>query len=439
MKTIQVVLDGDDRTIPAGRLRGTALRNALRIGPEFYLFFERLEGGESPIHDDDTYDLLGGARLRSVLRGKPVRPPKNDGGDCPAPSAEGNLARGANRPMAAECGAAEFAPRIGSPEPAMGGKPYPYPLPEPGSETVIRHEPEGAPPESAPDENISMAPDAVRSLLVMAADTQKTVNRIEAALPAILDEAKRARTMAENCEAQGHTNFEMLRGLSERVDALHGKVDGIEAQGRANAERLGGVQDAIEQVIAVNEAAARKRHEMLSMKVDNITEMLTGALQAVEGTPPERAEAGQAALMDASRALLRETAAIRTAVAGGTAKANESTGWANRVEAALDGLTDIAKRDAVAIRDLHDKVVRDEDPPSPYPMMPAPVPVTVYLDGRPMELGAGSYTGLELRHRFKVRPEQVLWSRAESSTLAEVHDNETVTVVADRRFYTTPA
>ena len=103
-KSAKVTLDGRPRTITHGQLRGSAIRNALQVGQEFDLLtrMTTASGVEDVRMDDNTvYSVADGRSYRTALRGM--------ADDPPAPVAI----------------------------PEAGGKPYPYPLPEPGAETVI--------------------------------------------------------------------------------------------------------------------------------------------------------------------------------------------------------------------------------------------------------------------------------------------------------------
>ena len=119
--TIQIALDGEDRLVPPGPMRGDALRQALQVPDDHDLYFVTgRPAGDLKVQPAFTeYEPINGAAYRTVLRGTPdaAMPPHRTGGQSKEDIA------GLRVPAPAAI-------------PEAGGKPYPY-MKEPGAETII--------------------------------------------------------------------------------------------------------------------------------------------------------------------------------------------------------------------------------------------------------------------------------------------------------------
>ena len=202
---VQVTLDGEPRHIMRGQRRGTAIRNALGVPADRVLSSRRTtaDGVEDFDIEADTVYTVGEGRAyrtRPAGPGKPVPELKPvEKGDLPPT-------------MAAECGAAEFAPRIGSPGPGP-----------------------------------AMGPMTASALGQRLEAIDETLARIEGTALRAVDEAKRARTYAENIEAQGRKNEEAIHRAVDAATAAHeqAKSNGIELTRRTDLTNRDHAQEAV--------------------------------------------------------------------------------------------------------------------------------------------------------------------------------------------------
>lgn len=331
VKYANVTLDGLPRRITGGQLRGAALRNALEVGREFDIF-RRITTADGTNHerieDDTVYSVADGRAYRTKRRGLP----------------EG-LEDLAVRTMAEECGAADVLPGIGE---------------------ALHVSPAHADPDP------TKTPPGARERL---ADHLEAARREMPPVKPI-----RAATLDERVEFLERENQKRVT-MAKQMDAL----PRIEA--------------AVEDLRSGNIALA--------------------------------SEGGQA-----RKEIEARLERIESAVAHAHDEAKRARTYAENIEAhgrnaeqRLESLAEAADRTEATVKAIAQSV--QETPHAPE--------VRVQLDGEDRLLVPGEYTGMELRHRFRVPTDRCLWTPTVMGTLTVIADLEKAAITEGQRFYTTPA